>query len=147
MADRLNVLQRSRNMAAVRNKHTAPEVHVREVLLARGLRCGMHNANVPGRPDLVFNAYKAVIFIHGCFWHMHDCKLGKLPASNVAMWREKLSGNAERDALNMHKLHEAGWRVRVIWLCELKNKKAFVSDAQVDELVSWIRDVKSFDEN
>lgn len=139
MADRITVAQRSHNMAAVKNKHTAPEVHVRHTLAERGLRCSTHNANLPGRPDLVFNAQKAVIFIHGCFWHMHDCKLGKSPASNVTFWYTKLQGNKERDEQNLQKLLQAGWRVRIIWLCELKNKRAFVSDAQIDELVAWIQ--------
>ena len=139
MADRLTAEQRSRNMAAVRNKHTAPEMHIRAVLLERGLRCTMHNANIPGRPDLVFNMYKAVIFIHGCFWHMHDCKLGKLPATNSQAWYEKLRSNAERDLYNTQKLHDAGWRVKIVWLCELKNKKTCVSAEQADALAAWIR--------
>jgi len=96
---------------------------------------------LPGRPDLVFNARKAVIFIHGCFWHMHDCKLGKLPASNSEFWYTKLQGNKDRDAENQRKLLALGWRVRVVWLCELKNKRTFVSDAQIDELAAWIRNI------
>ena len=140
MADRHTALQRSRNMAAVRNKHTAPERYVREALLAHGLRCSLHNANLPGRPDLVLNAYKAVIFIHGCFWHMHDCKLGTLPTSNSGFWHAKLQGNAARDRDNQAKLIEAGWRVRIIWLCELKNKRAFISAEQSDELIAWIKE-------
>lgn len=141
MADRLTKEQRSCNMAAVRNKHTVPEVHVRRVLAEHGLRCSMHNANVPGKPDLVLNAYKVVIFIHGCFWHMHSCKLGSLPASNVDFWHKKLQSNQVRDEQNIQKLQEAGWRVRVIWLCELKNKRMFASDTQIDELVRWIKNV------
>ena len=140
MADHLTVLQRSRNMAAVKNKHTAPEVHVRQTLAARGLRCTTHSARLPGRPDLIFNAHKAVIFIHGCFWHMHDCKLGKRPTSNIDFWHAKLQGNKVRDEENQQKLVAAGWRVRVIWLCELKNRREFVSDAQIDELVAWIQE-------
>jgi DNA mismatch endonuclease (patch repair protein) len=141
MADRLTKEQRSCNMAAVKNKHTAPEVHVRSALADRGLRCATHNALLPGRPDLVFNAYKCVVFIHGCFWHMHTCKLGALPASNTDFWHKKLAGNAQRDAEHMLRLLEAGWRVRVIWLCELKNKRAFRSDHQIDELIAWIKNV------
>jgi DNA mismatch endonuclease (patch repair protein) len=139
MADRLTIEQRSRNMAAVRNKHTAPEMHIRSTLLERGLRCTTHNANIPGRPDLVFNAYKAVIFVHGCFWHMHDCAFGKLPISNNLFWHKKIQGNVERDLHNTQKLYDAGWRVKVIWLCELKNKKTCRSEEQADALAAWIR--------
>ena len=138
MADRLDAERRSRNMAAVKNKHTAPEVAIRQALAARGLRCSTHSANLPGRPDLVFNSYKAVIFVHGCFWHMHDCKLGALPTSNIAMWHEKLQKNKERDAITLEKLKAAGWRVRVIWLCELKNKRYLKSEEHIDALVTWI---------
>lgn len=137
MADRHTAEQRSRNMAAVRNKHTAPEVHVRQALLTHELRCSTH-ARLPGRPDLVFNRFKAVVFIHGCFWHMHDCKLGALPTSNAERWQEKLQANAQRDSTNTRKLQEAGWRVKVVWLCELKNKRV-MHDDQAQALADWIR--------
>lgn len=126
-------------MARVRNRNTAPELHVQQALATCGLRFTTHNTNIPGRPDLVFNAYKAVLFIHGCFWHKHDCKLGMLPDANNHFWQVKLKANADRDKQVMQLLHEAGWRVRILWLCQLKNKTTFRSQFDVDALVEWIR--------
>ncbi len=126
-------------MATIKNKNTKPEVNVRKALFAEGLRYRLHSNNLPGHPDLVFSKYKAVIFIHGCFWHYHDCKHGKLPTSNVAFWKEKLQGNARRDHKNIVKLKEMGWRVKIIWLCQLKDRKHLDSQDTLFEIVRWIK--------
>ncbi len=130
---------RSKMMATVKNKNTAPEMSVRKALFAQGIRYRLHDKTLPGKPDLVFPKYKAVIFIHGCFWHNHDCKHGKLPSTNVDFWKQKLQGNALRDAADIAKLQAKGWRVRVIWSCSLKNKKEFASDKDVNDIVFWLR--------
>ena len=126
-------------MAAVKNKNTKPELNVRKALFAKGLRYRLHVKNLPGHPDLVFPKYKAVIFIHGCFWHNHDCKQGKLPTSNVRFWKEKLQNNAERDQRNIALLEAIGWRVKVIWGCTLNNKNQFSSRDCIIALVRWIK--------
>ena len=127
-------------MAAVKNKNTAPEINVRKALFAKGMRYKLHNKKLPGNPDLVFAKHKAVIFINGCFWHMHNCRLMQIPQTNQQFWIDKLNKNAYRDEMNLAKLQEIGWRVKVIWLCELKNKKTFYSEEQVDETVRWIKE-------
>lgn len=126
-------------MAAVKNKNTAPELGVRKALFALGFRYRLHGKDLPGTPDLVFPKYKSVIFIHGCFWHGHACKAGRLPATNIEFWREKLEGNAERDKKNQEALEKLGWRVKIIASCELKNKREFRSERQLLEVADWIR--------
>ncbi len=139
MADKFDKKTRSRIMASVKNKNTKPEVNIRKALFAQGLRYRLHDKKLLGHPDLVFPKYKAIIFIHGCFWHHHDCRHGRLPTSNIDFWKKKLQGNAERDYQNIQKLEEMGWRVKVIWLCELKDKNMFFSNQDLDELIKFIK--------
>ena len=94
---------------------------------------------MPGCPDIVFPKYKAVIFIHGCFWHHHDCKLGKLPSTNVAFWKEKLEKNEKRDRRNIVELKDMGWKVKIIWLCQLKDRKNLHSADSIIEIIKWIK--------
>lgn len=139
MVDKFNKKTRSRVMACIKNKDTKPEINIRKALFAQGLRYRLHDKKLPGSPDLVFSRYMAIIFIHGCFWHHHDCKHGKLPASNIAFWEKKLKGNAERDQRNIAALVADGWRVRVIWSCHLKNKVNFQSNDDITEIAEWIK--------
>jgi len=125
-------------MSSVKNKNTAPELSVRKALFERGLRYRLHNKSLPGSPDLAFPKHKAVIFIHGCFWHNHNCKHGKIPEANRDFWEKKLRGNALRDSQNISELESKGWRVKIIWSCSLKNKKKFASSDCVDAIVDWI---------
>lgn len=138
MADRVSTAIRSRMMASVKSKNTAPELNIRKALFARGLRYRLHNKTLPGSPDLVFSKYKAVIFIHGCFWHNHSCKYGKIPEANREFWEKKLQGNALRDLEKILELQLKGWRVKIIWSCTLKNKKYFFSEKDVDAVEAWI---------
>ena len=117
--DRLSKEQRSRNMAAVRGKDTKPELRVRSAVHRQGFRYSLHRRDLPGKPDLVLPKYNTVIFVHGCFWHGHDCAKGKPPATNKEFWEEKLSGNIERDQRNREALSKSGWNVFVIWECEI----------------------------
>ena len=122
MADIVTSEQRSRNMAAIRGRHTKPEILVRRFLHASGLRFRIHPA-LPGRPDLVLPAHRTAVFVHGCFWHRHDCPNGRVwPATRPEFWRAKLSGNAERDVRTVQKLEELGWRVLTVWECDLGEK-------------------------
>ncbi|MBB1178038.1 very short patch repair endonuclease [Pseudomonas sp. FW305-3-2-15-E-TSA4] len=121
MADKLTPARRSANMARIRSKDTKPEMIVRRAAHALGFRFRLHRKNLPGKPDLVFPARKAVIFVHGCFWHQHDaqqCADGRRPKSNTGYWSEKLDRNIARDASAQAALAQAGWRSLVIWECE-----------------------------
>jgi len=109
-------------MSRVRGRDTKPEMVVRRLLHAAGLRYRLHGKGLPGKPDLVFAGLGAVVFVHGCFWHMHRCQLGKpVPATNKEFWAEKRRGNALRDKRNRAALKKAGWRVFEIWECETRD--------------------------
>lgn len=115
--------QRHNCMAAVKSKNTKPEMIVRRYLHSLGFRYGLHNRKLPGSPDLVLRKYKTVIFIHGCFWHGHEgCPLFRIPKSNVEFWVNKVRLNKDRDTKVKHHLEELGWRVIIIWECDLKVK-------------------------
>jgi DNA mismatch endonuclease, patch repair protein len=123
--DTLTKKQRSERMARIRHKDTAPELAVRRLVYSLGYRYRLHGRKLPGRPDLVFPARKRVIFVHGCFFHRHSdpsCRLARLPKSRLGFWLPKLEGNRARDERNIHALAEAGWRVLIVWECELSHK-------------------------
>ena len=122
--DRLTPEQRSRVMQAIRGKDTGPEMAVRRMVHAMGYRYRLHRRNLPGRPDLVFGPRKKVIFVHGCFWHAHNCKNGRMPESRRGYWIPKLTANKERDAANVEKLAADGWRVLTVWECQIKDGEA-----------------------
>jgi DNA mismatch endonuclease, patch repair protein len=123
--DTLTRGERSQRMALVRGKNTAPEILVRREVRGLGFRYRLHGRGLPGRPDLVFSKRRRVIFVHGCFWHRHaaaSCKLARLPKSRLDFWKPKLQSNRLRDARNVSALRRAGWRVLVVWECELTDK-------------------------
>ena len=117
---------RRRTMQAVRSKDTGIEMRIRRSLHAQGYRYRLHKKELPGCPDLVFGSRRKVIFIHGCFWHGHTCARGKrVPKSNTEYWTKKISRNKARDADALERLCESGWKVSVVWECELtKNADA-----------------------
>ncbi len=116
--------QRSRNMAAIRSKNTKPEMVVRRLLCEMGLRYRLHRTDLPGKPDIVMPGRKTVIFVHGCFFHMHKCRYGQvLPSTNAEFWAEKRKGNVQRDRRNARALRNVDWRVISIWECETRNEK------------------------
>jgi DNA mismatch endonuclease (patch repair protein) len=124
MVDCLSPADRSRVMSSIRSKDTRPELRVRSLVHQMGYRFRLHRKELPGRPDLVFPGRRAVIFVHGCFWHRHSkpsCPLARLPKSRLDFWAVKLEANSERDSTNLGKLTLLGWRVLVIWECELAN--------------------------
>lgn len=120
MTDVVSPEVRSRMMSGIRGKDTQPEMLVRKALHRMGFRYRLHDKKLPGHPDLVFPKYRAVIFVHGCFWHGHDCRYFKWPKTRPDFWRNKIEGNQERDTRNIKKLEESGWRILVIWECELR---------------------------
>lgn len=113
--------QRSRIMRSVRTQHTGPEMLVRKLAHAMGLRYRLHRKSLPGTPDLVFPKHRAVIFVNGCFWHGHSCAKGRLPKSRLDFWVPKIHHNRERDAESVKRLRADGWRVLTIWQCETKD--------------------------
>jgi len=118
-------------MAAIRGKDTGPEMIVRRLLSAMGYRYRLHGRALPGKPDLVFASRRAVVFVHGCFWHRHACRFGRvMPRTRRAFWRAKLEGNAHRDKRTRARLRRMGWRVLVVWECQLRD---------VDRLASRFR--------
>jgi DNA mismatch endonuclease (patch repair protein) len=111
---------RSRMMAAVRSKNTRAEIEIRQRLFRLGFRYRLHGRNMPGKPDLIFPRYRAVVFINGCFWHNHDCQFGALPLTRRKWWRSKLEGNRKRDETVLSRLHEGGWRTIIVWECSFR---------------------------
>lgn len=124
MVDKFSKKKRSYIMSQIRGKDTKPEILVRKYLFSRGLRFRKNDKRYPGTPDIVLPKYNTIIFVHGCFWHLHEgCKYGVMPKSNVDFWKKKLYGNKERDKRNKKELEELGWKVIVVWECELKKDK------------------------
>lgn len=127
MTDNLTAQQRSQCMSHIRSKGMKPERIVRSLVHRMGFRFRLHDRNLPGKPDLVFRRFRAVIFVHGCFWHWHpraDCPIAGLPKSNRDYWRPKLSGTRARDVEHTRSLRQLGWKVLVVWECELVDKEA-----------------------
>ncbi|MGB8684288.1 MAG: very short patch repair endonuclease [Candidatus Binatus sp.] len=138
MADIVSRAVRSRMMAGIRSKNTRPEILIRYELFARGYRYRLHVSTLPGKPDLVFPKLRAVIFVHGCFWHRHACPLFKWPSTNVTFWRTKILGNCAVDRRVLKQLKIADWRVLTIWECSLKGAKRAEIDRVVKAATQWL---------
>jgi DNA mismatch endonuclease, patch repair protein len=126
MTDSLSPARRSANMAAIKSKDTTPELAVRRIVCALGYRYHLNRRDLPGKPDLVFGPRRKVIFVHGCFWHMHpkaNCLDARAPKSNTHYWSPKLARNVARDGQNARTLRALGWRVLVVWDCETKDER------------------------
>lgn len=119
--DSISQEKRSALMRSVRQKNTKPEVVVRKFLHRAGYRFRLHRKDLAGNPDIVLTKYRTAVFVNGCFWHGHSCPRGKRPATNTEFWDAKLSRNIERDRANYEKLEAQGWRVAVVWECEIGN--------------------------
>lgn len=124
-------------MARIRGKDTKPELLIRRGLHARGFRYRLH-AKLPGRPDVVLPGRRAAIFVHGCFWHGHDCPLFRLPATRTNFWREKIAGNQARDRAAIERLHGEGWRTLTIWECSIRGKGRRDIQEVLDEVAIWL---------
>lgn len=137
MTDRLSPDQRSRLMSKVRHKDTNAERCVCSLLHARGLRFRKNVSILPGSPDIVLPKYKAVIFVHGCFWHGHEgCKKSRLPNTRMDFWAQKVAANRDRDHRKVVDLMNLGWRVAIVWQCALE--RADSRQTHIEELVRWI---------
>jgi DNA mismatch endonuclease, patch repair protein len=124
MADVLTKSQRSFNMSQIRSKNTSPEITVRSLVHRMGYRYALHRSDLPGHPDIVLVKYKKIVFVHGCFWHMHRCRYGRVvPATRTKFWQDKRRGNVERDKRNLRKLRKDGWEVLVVWECQTRDNE------------------------
>jgi DNA mismatch endonuclease, patch repair protein len=121
---------RSRMMAAIGGKNTLPELAVRRAFHALGLRFRLHRKELPGSPDLVLRKFRAVVFVHGCFWHRHPgCRFATVPQTNAEFWKSKFAANVERDRRQRRNLRQAGWRVFTVWECQSKSTAALAKVA------------------
>jgi DNA mismatch endonuclease (patch repair protein) len=130
--------QRRLNMSRVRSSNTKPELLVRKGLHARGLRFRLHRRDLPGRPDIVFASRRAAVFVHGCFWHGHDCPLFKVPSTRTDFWVRKISANSKRDAAVLASLKSLSWRTIVIWECALRGPIKLSFDHLLDRTQNFI---------
>ena len=131
-------MSRSENMSRVKSRDTKPEILVRRGLHARGFRFRVHRTDLPGRPDLVLPRWNAVMQIHGCYWHGHDC-LGRAPKTNTEYWGPKITRNRRRDVRNEAALRHAGWRVLIVWECCLVGKGRWEPTALIAAIEGWLR--------
>jgi DNA mismatch endonuclease, patch repair protein len=122
VVDVLTPEQRRLNMSRIRGRNTTPELLLRRGLHARGLRFRLHRRDLAGRPDLVFPRFRAVVFVHGCFWHGHGCRLFTMPKTRPEFWQDKIGRNSERDARASAALQASGWRVLTVWECALRGR-------------------------
>lgn len=120
MAEKVSRDVRSRMMAAVKGRDTTPEKSVRSMLFREGFRFRLHRRDLPGNPDIVLPRYRTIVFVHGCFWHGHDCRKGRQrPQTRREFWNAKLDGNIARDRANQAALASMGWKVFIVWTCEI----------------------------
>lgn len=138
MADIVSKKKRSEMMAGIKGKNTKPELKIRSALHQLGYRYKLHDKNLPGKPDLVLPKYNAIIFIHGCFWHLHDCHLFKWPSTRPEFWKGKITGNKLRDEKNTQLLKDDGWRILIVWECALKGKRALDFTLTIRSISEWL---------
>ena len=141
MADTKTPAERSENMSRIRSTNTKPEEIVRKYLFSHGFRYRKNDKRYPGKPDIVLSKYRTIIFVNGCFWHMHGCSRSRLPKSNQEYWKPKIERNLERDADIKKRLESEGWRVIIVWECELKKK---IADERLSRLCEQIKGVAQF---
>ncbi|NWF34441.1 DNA mismatch endonuclease Vsr [Stenotrophomonas sp. SAM-B] len=140
MVDSLTPEQRSAQMSRIRGTNTKLEVLVRKALYARGFRYRLGGVGLPGRPDIVLPKYRTVVFVHGCFWHGHNCPLYRLPKTRPEFWADKIGKNRSRDERVVVELESAGWRVLTVWECSLRGKSASEQASFLDSLARELRE-------
>lgn len=127
-------------MAGIRGKNTKPEMLIRRGLHRLGLRFLVHDKRLPGKPDMVFPKWQAAIFVNGCFWHGHDCRLFKLPSTRTEFWRDKICANKERDRMVIKRLEDTGWRTLTIWECQIKGRSTEEIESVLVNCRNWLTD-------
>lgn len=137
MTDSISTEKRSWNMARIKSKNTQIELAVRKYLFARGFRYRLHVRNLPGKPDLVLKKYKTVIFVHGCYWHQHaGCKYATTPKTRIEFWKNKFQANIRNDSKNTELLEQMGWKVLIVWECQILRDFEATMNELVDSLFS-----------
>lgn len=126
-------------MSGIKGKNTRPEIAVRKALHALGFRYRLHPKDIPGKPDIVLPAYRAAVFVHGCFWHGHDCSLFRLPGTRPEFWQAKIDANRARDVIVLEKLVAAGLRSLVIWECAIRGPAQIGLSATIAQAADWLR--------
>ncbi|MBM6995770.1 DNA mismatch endonuclease Vsr [Paenibacillus sp. DXFW5] len=139
MSDIVSPEIRSRMMSGIRDKDTKPEMILRHGLHQLGFRYKLHDRGLPGKPDMVFPRFKAVIFVNGCFWHGHSCHLFKWPSSNEEFWYAKINRNIDLDRNYVTHLQNMGWRIGVVWECSLKGKYRINSEEVIELCAQWLQ--------
>lgn len=139
MSDVHTPSQRSFNMSRIRGTDTKPELVLRRGLHAHGFRYRLHVRELPGTPDIVFASHKVAVFVHGCFWHGHECDLFRWPATRAEFWRAKIGSNRQRDENALRALQSAGWRTLVVWECALRGSCKLPVDRVIDECAAFTR--------
>lgn len=146
MTDVVDSATRSRMMSGIRARNTKPEILIRSLLHRQGFRFRLHARELPGKPDIVLPRFHAVIFVHGCFWHGHDCPLFKWPSTRPEFWRDKIERNQTNDRKAMDALQANGWRIGVVWECVLRGKNRDV-EGVAQKMADWLRsDAPFFEE-
>ena len=138
MPDIVDAATRSRMMSGIRARNTQPEIVLRKALFARGFRYRINVRKIFGSPDLVFPRLKSVLFVHGCFWHGHDCHLFRLPDTRREFWSAKIESNRQRDLQVLGTLTQDGWRVCTVWECALRGREKLGTDAVADLVTAWL---------
>ena len=134
---------RSRMMAGIQSKNTRHEVVVRKALHTKGFRYRLHRRDLPGKPDITLPKYQAVIFVHGCFWHGHDCELFKWPSTRPEFWRDKIGANQQRAQVVQSALRESGWRIGIVWECSLRGRSRVTLDEVASMVIAWLKSSES----
>ena len=137
MPDIYSKPKRSQIMSKISGKDTKPEILVRKYLFSKGFRYRINDKRYPGSPDIVLPKYKTVLFIHGCFWHGHSCKRGKLPEANREFWENKINNTKKRDNRNIRDLKKLGWEVYTIWQCEIQTKE--LQEIKLSDLIESLK--------
>lgn len=138
MTDVVDKATRSRMMSGIKGKNTHPEIYIRRRLHSMGFRFRLHVKDIPGKPDIVFPRYRALISIHGCFWHGHNCRYFKYPKTNPEFWASKIGGTRERDIRNQNAQQEYGWRQLIIWECAIRKDMGAPSFGIPDLIAGWL---------
>jgi len=142
MPDKYSRETRSRMMSGIKSKNTKPEIMIRRELFGNGFRYRLHNGKLPGKPDLVLKKYMAVVLIHGCFWHRHNCRYFVWPKSNTEFWRKKINGNKRNDQKVLKELKSMGYRVCIFWECVTRDNELFPK--AMKKLVKWLSGKNNF---
>lgn len=138
MTDIVDPATRSRMMSGIKSQNTKPEIIIRSIIHRHGFRFRLHAKELPGTPDIVLPKYRSVIFVHGCFWHKHNCNLFKMPKTREYFWREKFERNIAHDTRSRNSLVASGWRVCILWECAIRGNKKNISHV-AEKIENWLR--------